>query len=167
MEPRLPKRISSPRDLWTGLIYVLLGAGAYWIALDYPPGTVGRMGPGYFPRVLALLLMMIGLIALVRAFVMESEVVTHLAWKPLLMICGSIVLYGLLVQTAGLVIALIVLIMLGAMASREFRLDLRSTTGMVALIAFCSLVFVKGLGLPIRLAGPWLEPLFAAVGIGV
>lgn len=163
----MPNWITSPRDFWTGLIYVLLGSGAFWIALDYPLGTVGRMGPGYFPRVLALILVVIGAIALVRAFVSVSEPVGHLAWKPLLLICGAIVLYGMLVQTAGLVVALAVLLMVGAMASRETRFDVKSIVGMVVLIAFCVLVFIKGLGLPIPMVGPWLQPLFNAVGIRV
>ncbi len=167
VEPRMPNWISSPRDFWTGLIYVLLGSGAFWIALDYPLGTVGRMGPGYFPRVLALILVGIGMMALIRAFVLDSGEVTHLAWKPLLMICGAIVLYGILVQTAGLVVALTVLLTLGAAASRYTRFDLKSIAGMVVLIAFCVLVFVKGLGLPIPTVGPWLQPLFMAVGIRV
>lgn len=163
----MPNWISSPRDFWTGLIYVLLGSGAFWIALDYPLGTVGRMGPGYFPRVLALILVVIGVLAFVRAFVIESGEVTHLAWKPLLMICGAIVLYGVLVQTAGLVVALTVLLMIGAMASRETRFDVKSIAGMFLLIAFCVLVFVKGLGLPIPIVGPWLQPLFMAIGIRI
>lgn len=163
----MPNWISSPRDFWTGLIYVLLGAGAFWIALDYPLGTVGRMGPGYFPRMLAIILMIIGALALIRAFVTDSGEVTHLAWKPLLMVCAAVVLYGVLVQTAGLVVALMVLLMLGAAASRETRFDWKSIAGMMALIAFCVLVFVKGLGLPIPIVGPWLQPLFASVGIKV
>jgi len=163
----MPNWISSPRDFWAGLIYLLLGAGAFWIALDYAPGTVGRMGPGYFPRALAMILVVIGAIALVRAFVVESGEVTHLAWKPLLMICGALVLYGVLVQTAGLVVALTALILLGAMASQEFRFEPKAVGGMIVLIAFCALVFVKGLGLPIQLVGPWLEPLFTAAGIKI
>lgn len=163
----MPNWISSPRDFWTGLIYVLLGSGAFWIALDYPLGTVGRMGPGYFPRVLALILVAIGAIALIRSFLIASDPVSHLAWKPLLLICGAIVLYGVLVQTAGLVVALTALLMLGAMASRETRFDFKSIAGMVALISFCVLVFTKGLGLPIPVVGPWLQPLFTAVGIRV
>lgn len=163
----MPKWISSPRDFWTGLIYTALGAAAFWIALDYPLGTVGRMGPGYFPRVLALILAGIGLLSLARSFVAVGEPVSHLAWKPLLLICSSIVLFGVLVQTAGLVVALSALIAVGATASREFRVELKSLAGMALLIAFCGLVFVKGLGLPIVLVGPWLAPLFNAIGIRV
>lgn len=163
----MPNWISSPRDFWTGLIYVLLGSGAFWIALDYPLGTVGRMGPGYFPRVLALILIGIGVISLIRSLFADGDPVSHLAWGPLGLICSAIVLYGVLVQTAGLAVALTVLLMLGAAASRETRFDIKSIIGMMLLIAFCVLVFVKGLGLPIPIVGPWLQPLFMAVGIRI
>lgn len=160
-------RISSPRDFWTGLIYVVLGAGAYWIALEYKIGTVGRMGPGYFPRVLAAILFFIGLVSLARAFVLKGEPIGHLAWKPLLMISGAIILYGVLVHKAGLVIALLALILVGAAASKEFDLHPKALAGMAALIAFCSAVFVKGLGLPIPLAGPWVKAILAPLGLNV
>ncbi len=45
--------IRSPKDFWTGVIYVGFGAAAWWIARDYSFGTASRMGPGYFPTVLA------------------------------------------------------------------------------------------------------------------
>ncbi len=156
--------ITSPRDFWTGLIYVGLGAGSLWLALDYKFGTVGRMGPGYFPRVLAVILIAIGLVSLFRAFSSKGEPVTHIAIKPLLMIVGAIVAYGLLVHTAGLIVALLVLILMGAAGSSQFRFDVKAIVGMVLLVAACSAVFVKGLGLPIPLVGPWLQPLLGVLG---
>jgi hypothetical protein len=66
------------------------------------------------------------------------------------------VLFGLLLRPAGLVPALVVLIVVSASASARFRLQWRASGLMVALIAFCALVFVKGLGLPVPLLGHWL-----------
>ena len=60
-----------------------------------------------------------------------------------------------------MIIALFVLIMLSAMASRDFALDAKSLAGALALIAACALVFVKGLGVQMPLVGTWLEPLTA------
>ena len=52
-------------------------------------------------------------------------------------------------------------------ALTDLNIGLSLIAGMVVLIAFCVLVFVKGLGLPIPTVGPWLQPLFMAVGIRV
>ncbi len=159
----MPSWITSPRDFWTGLVYITIGGGALWLALGYRLGTAGKMGPGYFPQVLSVLLIGIGVIALLRSVMIKSQPVSHVAWKPLLLITAAIAAFGTLVQSAGLVVALLALILLGAAASREFRFDAKAFVGMVLLISLCGLVFVKGLGLPLKLVGPWLAPAFESV----
>jgi hypothetical protein len=62
----------------------------------------------------------------------------------------------------GLIIALLALVLTSAAASERFRFDWRAALGLVALIVFCALVFVKGLGVPMPLFGPWLEPLLGS-----
>ena len=42
--------IRNPKDFWAGLVYIAFGVAAILIALKYPVGSAGRMGPGYFPR---------------------------------------------------------------------------------------------------------------------
>ena len=70
-------------------------------------------------------------------------------------------LFGALVGTLGLIAALLALVLTSA-ASEKFQWDWRAALGLAALIAFCSLVFVKGLGVPMPLFGPWLEPLLGS-----
>ena len=65
--------IRGPKDFWTGVIYLLFGGIAFWIAQDYGFGTASRMGPGYFPSVLSALLVLIGLISLVRSFIVRAS----------------------------------------------------------------------------------------------
>jgi hypothetical protein len=60
--------IKNPKDFWTGIIYILFGGLAFWIAREYGFGSASRMGPGYFPTVLSSLLALFGVIALVRSF---------------------------------------------------------------------------------------------------
>jgi hypothetical protein len=55
------------------------------------------------------------------------------------------------------VIALLALVLLSAAASEKFRFDWWAVLGLVGLIAFCSLVFVNGLGVPAPLIGSWFE----------
>jgi len=152
------KIIYSPKDFGAGAIYVGVGAAALWIGAEYRVGSAGRMGPGYFPKVLASLLIGIGLIAIVRAFIARGEPITEPAWKPLLIILASCALFGLALPRIGLPLALLLLCLGSATASREFRLEPLAMLGLLALITFCALVFVKGLGVPMPLLGSWLEP---------
>jgi hypothetical protein len=146
--------IRNPRDFWAGLIYLVIGLSAFYIAQDYEMGTAVRMGPGYFPRVLSILLALIGLAALVRSFIRPGEAVGALAWWPALLVLGATAIFGLLVRGAGLVLSLFVLVLISAYASRQFRLP--STVLLAAgLAVFSALVFLKGLGIPLPLLGSW------------
>lgn len=143
------------KDFWAGAIYIAFGIAAVWIARGYAFGTPSRMGAGFFPTLLGGLLIGIGLLSVVRAFITGSEPVSAIAIRPLVLIVGATVLFGLLATTAGFIIALIVLALTSAAASRHFRPDLRASVGLMLLVAICALVFVKGLGIPIPLLGSW------------
>jgi putative tricarboxylic transport membrane protein len=158
----MTSRVQNPKDFWTGMIYLAVGAGVIFIARNYSVGTASRMGPGYFPLALSGLLIIFGLASVVRSFIVPGEPIGAFAWKPMVLVLGATALFGALISTLGLVIALLALVLVSAAASEKFRFDWRAVLGLVALIIFCSLVFVKGLGVPMPLFGPWLEPLLGS-----
>ena len=145
----------NPRDFWAGAIYLALGIAVVWAGRGYAIGTAARMGPGYFPTVLGLLLAVFGAASLGRSFLRPGEQITAFAWKQVAHVLGAIVLFALLLEPAGLLVALTVLVVVGALASRHTRADLVSGLALVGIVAFCSLVFVKGLGVPMPLLGSW------------
>jgi hypothetical protein len=147
--------IRNPKDFGAGILYIAFGAVGYWIALDYGFGRASRMGPGYFPSVLSALLMLFGLIAVIRSFIVPGEPVGGFAWKAALFVVGANVLFGLLLIPAGLIIALLALIMVSAAASMHFKFDWKAIGALIVLVVFCALVFVKGLGVPMPLLGTW------------
>ena len=147
--------IRSPKDFWAGLLYAGFGGAAIAIARDYGWGSSSRMGPGYFPTVLGALLLLVGFASLVRSFFAAGEPIGAIAWKGLTLVTAGTLLFGMLLRPAGLVVALLALVLVSAAASVRFRPDWRALVLMAALIAFCALVFVKGLGLPVFLLGTW------------
>ena len=149
-------RIRSPKDFGAGLLYGGFGLTAILMAWDFGIGSASRMGPGYFPTALGALLLLIGIASLVRSFFRDGKPIGAVAWKGAALVTAGTVLFGLLLRPAGLVPALVALILVGASASARFRLEWRASLLMLALIAFCALVFVKGLGLPLSLLGPWV-----------
>lgn len=148
--------IKSPRDFWTGILYAGVGSVLLDVSSGYSLGRAARMGPGYFPRVLCTLLVVFGLVALVRSFVTPGAPIGKLAWKEAALVCGSVIVFGLLLRGAGLLISLASLIAICARASTRFHYGLKTAAVMTGLIAFCALVFVKALGLPMPLLGSWL-----------
>lgn len=144
--------ISSPKDLGAGLIYLGVGIAAIVIARDYGMGNAVRMGPGYFPTVLGILLVLIGAISIVRSLRAQGGAVGAINWRGIALIAGAVLSFALLVRPLGLVFTIPLLIFVSAYASSHFRA--KATLGIaIGLTVFCSLVFVKGLGIPLPLLG--------------
>ena len=98
------------KDFWTGLIYIFVGSAALIISRDYDMGTAVKMGPAYFPTILSVLLMVIGIISVLRSFLKSGSPIGVIAWKGLVLIVASTLLFGMIVRGAGLVIALPLLV---------------------------------------------------------
>jgi len=151
----LPSFIRNPKDFWSGVIFVIFGLAAVIIGRDYSMGSAGRMGPAYFPTILGGLLTLIGLVGVVRSMIKTGAPVGRFAVREILLVMASIIIFGVLVRGAGLAIAVIALVMLGGFASIKFKVGPYLLLA-VGLAVFCVLVFVKGLGLPMPMFGPWL-----------
>src|SRR5512134_1298483 len=146
--------IRSPKEFWAALVYLGFGLAAVLIARDYGMGTAFRMGPAYFPTVLGGVLVLVGVISLARSFLRPGEPVGAIAFRPLLLVLAGIVASGFLLRGAGVAVALPVLVVVSARASGKFRWG--PTLALAAgLTAFCVLVFLKGLGVPLPIIGPW------------
>jgi fumarate reductase subunit C len=147
--------IRNPRDFWAGVIYLALAAVALWIGRNYSLGSSARMGPGYFPVVLGSILAVFGIVSVGRSLLRPGEAITAFAWRPLVLVLGSVALFGLLLDRVGVLIALPCLIIVSALASRQSQINATSVSALVGMVAFCVVVFVKGLGVPMPLLGTW------------
>jgi hypothetical protein len=147
-------RIRNPKDFWTGTIFMVIGGAAVMLGRDYPFGTTFKMGPGYFPTVLGALLALVGLITVLRSLLRPGTAVGALAYREIFLVLTATLLFGVLLRGAGLIVAVLLLVMVSAYASRYFRWGTAVALA-AGMAAFCVLVFVKALGLPIPMLGPW------------
>ncbi|WP_430398302.1 tripartite tricarboxylate transporter TctB family protein [Ferrovibrio sp.] len=147
--------IRNPKDFWSGALFLALGLGFLIIGQDYSFGTARRMGPAFFPTVLAAILCVIGVAVIVRGLLTRGEPITGFALKGLVLVTVSCIAFAVTVRGAGLVASVALLTLISAIASVHFKLK-ATIIMMVVLGAFCALVFVKALGLPIPILGPWL-----------
>ncbi len=145
----------NPKDFWTGAIYVAFGAAFVLIARDYGMGTAFKMGPAYFPTILGATLIFIGFISLARSFVRPGTPITAFTIKGLVTVVGSTLVFGFIVRGAGLAVALPILVIMSGYASNDFRWG-RMLALAAGITVFCVLIFLKGLGVPLPVVGPWL-----------
>ncbi len=149
-------KIKSQRDFWSGVMFVAIGLGFAWGATEYSFGSSARPGPGYFPFGLGILMAVLGGAVLFKALTIETEggdPIGAFAWKPLIIIVGSMVLFGLLLPRLGMFIALPLLVITSARAGDEFH-PVEAVINAAIITAFSWLVFIYGLNLTIPLK-PW------------
>ena len=147
--------VRNTKDLLSGLFFVACGAFFVLVGQDYTFGSARRMGPGYFPTVLGVLLAILGVVVMARAVKMvPKKDEGEWAWRALAINCVGIVIFGVIVRGAGLIPAVFILAMVSAWASTKFRM-LPSLLLATGLAVFSHFTFVKGLGLPFPPFGTW------------
>jgi hypothetical protein len=156
------------QNLAAGLALMLLASFALFLSRNLGYGSLSEIGPGFFPVVLAAILLAVGLaqttLALRRSADAMGERLDAWSIRGLLGVLGAILLFGLLIRgidlgavripAMGLIVAGPAAILLSGFADRSTRWrDLLLL--MVALTAATVILFRFILRLPIPLA-PWL-----------
>jgi len=143
-------RIASPRDLVAGLLFVSIGIATVIGASDYPLGTTRNIGPGYYPILLGIALVLLGGAIALKAIKAGSGQPADdeggLAIRPLIMVIAAVVAFGLLVRPFGLAVAIVALIVISSFAGRDFSV-VRVVLLCVGMSALAWLVFIWLLGL--------------------
>ncbi|MFT4194434.1 tripartite tricarboxylate transporter TctB family protein [Ottowia sp.] len=154
-------RIKSQKDFFAGLLYAVIGIAFAWGATTYSIGDGARMGPGYFPLILGIVLALIGGFVIFRSLTVETpdgDPIGKWSFKPLIFVILANFLFGILlggipsigVPAMGLMIAIFVLTVVAAMAGPEFKWTEVIILGIV-LAAGSWVTFVWGLNLQFQL----------------
>jgi hypothetical protein len=141
-------KLPDSKDFWSGLMLIAIGAVAVFMARDYPFGTALRMGAGFFPIVLGVILVLFGLFFVARGLRASAPAIEG-NWSPraLIVLPLAFVMFGVLMEKAGFIPAMLVLIAGSAAAGTEFRIG-EVVALSVALTAMCVALFIWALGLP-------------------
>ena len=131
----------------SGVMFVGIGALGILIARDYPMGSALRMGPGYFPIVLSGILILFGIVMLIEGVLKPQQIEGNWSLRALAILPFATAIFGVLMEHAGFIPALVVLIIVSAYAGREFRW-LEVLTMAAGLTVGSWALFIWGLGLP-------------------
>jgi hypothetical protein len=140
-------KLPDSKDFWSGVMLIAIGAAALYIGRDYPFGTALRMGAGFFPIVLGAMLALFGVYFVARGLRSGDRIEGNWSPRALVILPLAFVLFGVLMQHAGFVPALLLLVVGSAMAGTEFRL-VEVLVLAVLLTAMCVALFIWALGLP-------------------
>ncbi len=126
-------KIKSQKDFFSGLMFTVVGAAFAYGATSYSIGSGGRMGPGYFPLLLGVILAILGGAIMFKALVVETQTgdkIGKWAWKPLFFIIAANLLFGLLlgglpsvgIPALGLIAAIFGVTIVASLAGDTFKL---------------------------------------------
>ena len=154
-------KIKSEQDFYSGLMFMISGAAFAWGATKYTVGTAARMGPGYFPLMLGVILALIGAFVFFESLVVETEdgeKIGKIAWKPLGYIIGANLVFGLLLgglpsigfPAFGMIVAIFALVFVASMAGDEFKLKEVIILGIVlAILSYLAFIKLLKLQFPV------------------
>lgn len=142
-------------DLAAGLLLIAAAGFFGWQTRGLEIGTSLRMGPGYFPMVLSVILFILGVIIALKSLGREGEPFGRIAWRGMMFILPAPVFFGLTVRGLGFVPALFITTLIASQASARMR-PLPALLLAVGVTLISTLIFSYGLGLPFRRFGPWI-----------
>ena len=142
-------------DVLAGFMFMAFAAWGFWASFELDPGTSVSMGPGYFPRLISGVLLALGIAIAGAGFLPAAPAVAE-DWsiRPLLFVSMAALAFALLLQRAGIVIAISVTVIIGSFAGERLRpFDLLLLIG---LLIFASIaLFVWGIGIPLPIWPSW------------
>ena len=153
--------IKSQKDFFSGLMFMAVGIAFAWGATKYTVGTGARMGPGYFPLLLGILMTVLGCVVTFKSLVVETEdgdKIGSWAWKPLVYIIAANLVFGVALgglpsinlPAMGLVVGIYALTFISSMAGDEFKFkEVLVLSTVLALMSYLAFVLVLKLQFPV------------------
>ena len=154
-------QIKSQKDFFSGLMFMAVGGAFAWGATTYSVGTGARMGPGYFPLMLGLLMAALGMAITFNSLVVEKvggDKIGAWAWKPLLFIIAANLLFGLMlgglpsvkIPAMGLIAAIYALTFVASLAGEEFKVkEVLVLATVLAIMSYLAFIVLLKLQFPV------------------
>jgi len=145
-------KIRNQKDFFSGLLFIAIGAFFAVFSRKYDIGTAKEIGPGYFPLILGIVLIFLGLIVSVKSLIAHGEKVglDMWHWRPILLLSMAIIGFAFAMPTMGFLIAVAILVAVSIFAYSGNRSLKEIFLVTVGFTTFAWLIFVVGLGLNLQ-----------------
>lgn len=147
--------IKSQKDFFSGLMFMAVGVAFAWGATTYNVGTGARMGPGYFPLMLGILMAVLGAAIILESLIVETEdgeKIGAFAWRPLFFIIAANLVFGVMlgglpslkIPAMGLIAGIYALTFIASLAGDTFKVKevfiLATVLSIMSYLAFIVLL---------------------------
>lgn len=143
--------IKNKKDFWAGIFFIAFGAGAAAVAQENALGTLSRMGPGFFPTALGVILALLGCCLSLRALLFSGYgdgSLEGVNWGVLGFILGSVAVFAVSLLKLGVLLSIALMIVISSLASGRFRArEVAVLTVFMCLL--CWVIFIFGVGLQV------------------
>jgi hypothetical protein len=153
--------IKSQKDFFSGLMFVVVGVAFAVGASNYNIGTGARMGPGYFPLLLGILMAILGAAIVVGSMVVRTEdgqKIGKFAWKPLFFIIAANLVFGVMlgglprfgIPAMGLIVGIYALTFIASLAGEEFKpKEVVILATILAIMSYAAFIWLLKLQFPV------------------
>lgn len=153
--------IKNQKDFFSGLLFMSIGVAFAWGAMGYTLGTGAKMGPGYFPLALGILLALLGVVITFKSLVVETvdgDKIGAIAWKPLVFIILANLVFGVMIgglpsvglPPMGLVAGIYALTVIASLAGDEFKIKEVLVLGTVlTILSYLAFIVLLKLQFPV------------------
>jgi len=153
--------IKSQKDFFSGLLFITVGTAFAVGANSYTVGTGARMGPGYFPLLLGILMAVLGAVITFNALVIKTpdgDKIGSWAWKPLFFIIAANLVFGLMlgglpsvnIPAMGMIVGIYALTFIASLAGEEFSFKAVAILATVlAIMSYLAFIVLLKLQFPV------------------
>lgn len=151
------------KNVLSGLMFIAIASLGLWLSRDYPIGTLRRMSTGFMPQMLCWLLMGLGGIVLLQGLLAHdgSKMASEIGYADkaaegrenywsIGFVALSLVAFALTIETLGLVVAIIFLVVIASFAYRGIAWWETASTA-IGLTVLSWLIFVLGIGMTVKI----------------
>lgn len=154
-------RIQSQKDFFSGLMFTCVGGAFALVASNYEIGSGAKMGPGYFPLILGILLALLGMAIAANALLSptkDGEKIGRFAWKPLIFIISANLVFGACIgglpaiglPPLGLIAGIYLLTFIAANGGEEFKFrEVLIVASILAIMSYLAFVVLLKLQFPV------------------
>ncbi|MDB5569381.1 MAG: Tripartite tricarboxylate transporter TctB family [Hyphomicrobiales bacterium] len=140
-------RVRSPQDIGAAAVLMLIGLAGVYFGRDLNFGSSARMGPGFFPTILSWLILAIGALIGVKAFMFDGPPIRSTRLRPIFFVCAAILLFGAAIEYIGLALTAILVTFVAAAGNERTRWGETAILSVI-LAVFSVSIFIYGLGQP-------------------